>query len=55
VSAIGSRMLDEVVAQAANGSQPAADLGGERWRGALRRAVRGIVAEFVDTRCAPEL
>lgn len=55
MSAIGSRMLDEVVAQAANGSRPAADLGGEHWRGALRRAVQGIVAEFVDTRCAPEL
>jgi geranylgeranyl diphosphate synthase, type I len=55
VSAIGSRMLDEVVSQAAKGSQPAADLGGEHWRSALGRAVRGIVAEFVDTRCAPEL
>lgn len=55
MSAIGSRMLDEVVSAAANGSQPAADLAGEHWRSAVRRAVRGIVAEFVDTRCAPEL
>ncbi|MFI5510742.1 polyprenyl synthetase family protein [Mycobacterium sp. NPDC051804] len=48
-------MLEQLTSQSANGSQPAADPGSEQWRAGLRSVVQGIVAEFVSTRCAPQL
>jgi geranylgeranyl diphosphate synthase type I len=55
VSATGARILEKLTSPSANALQPAADREGEHWRSSLRRALQGIVAEFVSTRCVPQL